>query len=62
MLRGMMGRLSTKFAGAVLALLPCAGLTQGLPAPVSDSDYRLVDPAEAGLGQLLFYDPILSGN
>ncbi|MEM9049605.1 MAG: cytochrome c peroxidase [Pseudomonadota bacterium] len=33
-----------------------------LPAPVSDADYRAVDPDEAALGWLLFYDPILSGN
>jgi cytochrome c peroxidase len=33
-----------------------------LPAPVSDEDYIPVDPVEAKLGQLLFYDPILSGN
>lgn len=30
--------------------------------PVSDEDYDPVNPAEAALGQLLFYDPILSGN
>ncbi|WP_127104708.1 cytochrome-c peroxidase [Pararhodobacter zhoushanensis] len=34
----------------------------GLPAPLSDADFRPVDPAAAALGQLLFYDPILSGN
>ncbi|MDI3337817.1 cytochrome c peroxidase [Defluviimonas aestuarii] len=33
-----------------------------VPEPVSDSDYLPVNEAEAGLGQLLFYDPILSGN
>lgn len=33
-----------------------------LPAPLTDTDFRPVDPAEAALGQLLFYDPILSGN
>jgi len=33
-----------------------------LPLPLQDSDYRLVDENEAKLGQLLFYDPILSGN
>ncbi|MDJ0826001.1 MAG: cytochrome c peroxidase [Rhodobacter sp.] len=33
-----------------------------LPAPVTDADYVTVDAAEARLGQLLFYDPILSGN
>lgn len=33
-----------------------------LPAPVSDADYDVLNPAEVALGQLLFYDPILSGN
>jgi len=33
-----------------------------LPAPISDADYRPVNQAEAALGRLLFYDPILSGN
>ncbi|GFE66143.1 cytochrome-c peroxidase [Litoreibacter roseus] len=33
-----------------------------LPAPVTDADYAPVRLDEARLGQLLFYDPILSGN
>ena len=33
-----------------------------LPLPLDDSDYRSVNENEAKLGQLLFYDPILSGN
>lgn len=33
-----------------------------LPGPVQDSDYAPAPLAEARLGQLLFYDPILSGN
>ncbi|MDC1412065.1 cytochrome-c peroxidase [Amylibacter sp.] len=33
-----------------------------LPLPLNNSDYRSVDENEAKLGQLLFYDPILSGN
>lgn len=48
---------------AVLILLlssPVAALD--LPAPVTDAAYAPVDPAEARLGWLLFYDPILSGN
>lgn len=32
------------------------------PAPLDDSDFVKVDPEEAKLGQLLFYDPLLSGN
>lgn len=37
-------------------------VAQNLPAPVTDDIYAPVDPAEAELGQLLFYDAILSGN
>lgn len=33
-----------------------------LPAPLTDADFMAVDEAEARLGHLLFYDPILSGN
>jgi cytochrome c peroxidase len=33
-----------------------------LPAPLSDTDFVAVDRAEAELGRLLFFDPILSGN
>lgn len=47
----------------------CLGILVGqtafaepLPRAVTDAEYRAVDPAEAALGQLLFYDPILSGN
>ena len=52
-------------AVTLLALaLPAAAQTRpaNLPAPVTDADYRPVNPDEAALGQLLFYDPILSGN
>ncbi|NIY72998.1 cytochrome-c peroxidase [Marivivens donghaensis] len=34
----------------------------GLPDPVIDSDFAPVNMDEAALGQLLFYDPVLSGN
>ncbi|MGR3503210.1 cytochrome-c peroxidase [Pseudaestuariivita sp.] len=33
-----------------------------LPAPLTEADFHPVDPAKAQLGQLLFYDKILSGN
>ncbi|MEO1421657.1 MAG: cytochrome c peroxidase [Pseudomonadota bacterium] len=56
-------RLSTGLvlAGLVLSALPAVAET-ALPAPISDADYRTIDPDRAALGQLLFYDPILSGN
>jgi cytochrome c peroxidase len=50
---------------AFLALLlsTTGALAQtSLPAPVSDADYRPVDMARAELGQLLFFDKLLSGN
>lgn len=51
---------------AYLALFAVLGGTAlaapaSLPAPLTDADFLPVDPAEAALGQLLFYDPILSG-
>lgn len=47
----------------LLVLASAAGATvPGLPAPLTDAAFRPVNPDEAALGQLLFYDPILSGN
>ncbi|WP_375279739.1 cytochrome-c peroxidase [Pseudooctadecabacter sp.] len=50
----------------ILGILLCGiaggGVAQNLPAPVTDDIYAPVDLAEAELGQLLFYDAILSGN
>lgn len=45
-----------------LLFLAHPALAGGLPPPISDDDFAPVDRAEAALGQLLFYDPILSGN
>ena len=45
--------------------LVCAAGTlaaQDLPPPLTDADFAPVREVEARLGQLLFYDPILSGN
>ncbi len=47
---------------AVLTALAPAAIADSLPAPVDASGYTAADPAEIRLGQLLFYDPILSGN
>ena len=47
---------------AATLLLSLPAQAQDLPAPLTDSDFAPVDLAEARLGQLLFYDPILSGN
>lgn len=58
---------------ASLAALGLVGLAWGLglssavadmnrPAPLGDDDFHLADPGWAELGQLLFFDPLLSGN
>jgi cytochrome c peroxidase len=52
-----------RFIYAILFGLYGAGaMAQDLPDPVTDDDYIPIGLDEAALGQLLFYDPILSGN
>jgi len=53
-------KLSATFAS--LLLTTTSLLAEPLPAPLSDADFAPVSLDEALLGQLLFYDPILSGN
>ena len=43
-------------------LIASSAAAQTLPRAVTDEDYAPVRIEEAELGQLLFYDPILSGN
>lgn len=43
-------------------LLAAVPALADLPAPVTDAAYPAVTPDETKLGQLLFFDPILSGN
>ena len=50
------------FILGLMILIPSHAIAGELPAPVTDADYRSITKAEAELGQLLFYDPILSGN
>ncbi len=45
-----------------LVFLATAAVAADLPRAITDDDYTSVDPLEARLGQLLFYDQILSGN
>lgn len=54
-----MQRFVSILCGTIAAGAAMAG---PLPDPVTDDSYRPVNLAEAQLGQLLFYDPILSGN
>lgn len=48
----------------VWAMMIAAGpaVAMDLPPPLTDDDFLPVSKAEVALGQLLFYDPILSGN
>lgn len=46
----------------VLLCLSAAPLRAELPAPITPADFHDFDPLQAELGQLLFYDKILSGN
>jgi len=46
----------------IFCFVASVAVAQELPPPISDSNYVTVNQAEARLGQLLFYDPILSGN
>lgn len=46
----------------LLLLAAVPAWANNLPRPLSDADFIAFDPAQAGLGQLLFYDNILSGN
>lgn len=46
----------------ILAGAAGTALASELPRPLTDADFVAVDAAEARLGQLLFFDPVLSGN
>lgn len=46
----------------LLAFLMAGPAWSELPRPVTPADFPVFDPAKAEIGQLLFYDKILSGN
>lgn len=50
------------FLVSMLAVIAATANANPLPAPITDADYAPVNLDEAALGQLLFYDPVLSGN
>lgn len=56
-----MTRIAVALAGAMILAASASARAQ-VPAPVTDGDYAPVNLEEAKLGQLLFYDPVLSGN
>jgi len=45
-----------------LALMTTTAMAADLPEPITDADYMATTPEAVALGQLLFYDPILSGS
>ena len=48
---------------SILTALACApAYGNPLPAPLQEADFIAFNPDQAKLGQLLFFDPILSGN
>lgn len=54
--------MKTYFFAFYAILFSASAIAQELPQPLNDSAYQPVRLDEAKLGQLLFYDPILSGN
>lgn len=50
------------FPAVALGLITAPVLAADLPTPPTQDDFLKVSEGEAALGQLLFYDPILSGN
>jgi len=57
------GILNMRFLATVIFIFTSLEVSANkLQLPLNDSDYRSVNENEAKLGQLLFYDPILSGN
>lgn len=51
-----------RWIAVFLCLFAGVAAGQDLPEPLRDADFPQIDEAEAQLGRLLFYDPILSGN
>jgi cytochrome c peroxidase len=51
-----------RLSPVLLAFYAVSALADPLPKPVAESAFEAVNIDEAVLGQLLFYDPILSGN
>lgn len=47
---------------SLIALAVAPAYASGLPEPMQASDFENFDPELARIGQLLFFDPILSGN
>lgn len=50
------------FKASFLAICVATSASADVPVSVTDADYAPLDMAQVLLGQMLFYDPILSGN
>ena len=50
------------FIALLILVLAAPAYASPLPDPLTDADYHSFSPARAKIGQLLFYDKILSGN
>ena len=61
-MRGLVLRVATGMGMGVGICVASAVGAVDLPPPLEDADFRPVRLEEAQLGQLLFYDPLLSGN
>jgi cytochrome c peroxidase len=53
-------KLSCVCVGAILELTTSTGFAN--PLPSADVDFPEINPPQIALGQLLFFDPIFSGN
>lgn len=57
------GRWVMRILWGLMAVMGASAVSaDSLPAPLTDDAFAPVDEIEARLGQLLFYDPLLSGN
>lgn len=60
MFRKVSHRIASLSLAGLVAAMPVSAAD--LPAPLTEADFIAFDDAQARLGQLLFYDKILSGN
>ena len=59
---GQGGRVFHHLAGLLFLVMSAPAWASPYPQPLSDEDYHSFSAARAKIGQLLFYDKILSGN
>lgn len=59
---GQGGRVFHHLAGLLFLVMSAPAWASPYPQPLSDEDYHSFSAARAKIGQLLFYDKVLSGN